>query len=163
MIRGLHHASITTADIERLSAFYRDLLGFDVVLRTSWPVGNATADAIFNLRDTAVEMVMLKTANAFLELFQFANPVGAPGDPDRPVCDQGITHICLIVDDLDAEYARLKAAGMSFHYTPQAVPGLCRATYGRDPDGNIIELLQPDSGGPFAVTNLSVHDLHERG
>ncbi len=36
MIRGLHHASITTGDLDRLVAFYRDLLGFEVVLETSW-------------------------------------------------------------------------------------------------------------------------------
>lgn len=161
MIRGLHHASITTGNIERLAAFYCGQLGFEVVLRTSWAAGNATADAIFGLRDTAVEMVMLKTANAFLELFQFAHPAGAAGDPDRPVCDQGITHICLTVDDLDADYARLSAAGMRFHCPPQTAQGLCRATYGRDPDGNIVELLQPDPEGAFAAAFLIGHEPHE--
>jgi hypothetical protein len=24
------------------------------------------------------------------------------------------------------------------------------ATYGRDPDGNIVELIEPDPAGPFA-------------
>jgi catechol 2,3-dioxygenase-like lactoylglutathione lyase family enzyme len=151
MIRGLHHASITTGDLDRLTAFYRDLLGFEVVLETSWSGGAAVADAIFALQDSAVRMLMLRTSNAFLELFEFSNPVGKPGDPDRPVCDQGITHVCLTVDDLEAEYGRLKAAGMIFHCPPQDAPGVGRATYGRDPDGNIVELLQPDPAGPFAV------------
>jgi catechol 2,3-dioxygenase-like lactoylglutathione lyase family enzyme len=31
MIKGLHHASITTGDLDRLIAFYRDQLGFQVV------------------------------------------------------------------------------------------------------------------------------------
>ena len=75
--------------------------------------------------------------------------LGKAGDPNRPVCDQGITHICLQVTDIDAEYARLSAAGMRFHCAPQTAPGLCRATYGRDPDGNIVELIEPDPAGPF--------------
>jgi catechol 2,3-dioxygenase-like lactoylglutathione lyase family enzyme len=150
MIRGLHHASITTANLDALVCFYHDLLGFEVVLETSWAGGNAVADAIFALHDSAVRMVMLRTSNAFLELFEFTHPVGKAGDPRRPVCDQGITHICVAVSDLEAEYGRLKAAGMAFHCPPQDAPGIGRATYGRDPDGNIVELLQPDPAGPFA-------------
>jgi catechol 2,3-dioxygenase-like lactoylglutathione lyase family enzyme len=149
-IRGLHHASITTADSARLVDFYCTLLGFEVAFETAWGKGNSAADAIFGLRDSAVRMVMLKTANAFLELFEFTHPVGKANDPNRPVCDQGYTHICLNVNDVDVEYTRLLAAGMHFHYPPQTVPGLCRATYGRDPDGNIVELVQPDPDGPLA-------------
>ncbi len=44
--------------------------------------------------------------------------------------------------DLDAEYERLKAAGMRFHCPPQAIGIDVRTTYGRDPDGNVIELQE---------------------
>ncbi len=151
MIRGLHHASITTGDLDRLVAFYCDLLGFEVVLETSWAGGNPVADAIYALKDSAVRMAMLRTANAFLELFEFSHPVGKPGDPDRPVCDAGITHICLTVGDIEGEHRRLTEAGMRFHCPPQVAAGIGLATYGRDPDGNIVELLEPDPAGPFAV------------
>jgi catechol 2,3-dioxygenase-like lactoylglutathione lyase family enzyme len=150
MIAGLHHASITTADRDRLVAFYRDIMGFELVLESAWNGGNPVADAIFGLKGSAVKMAMLRTANAYLEIFEFDNPVGRAGDPDRPVCDAGITHICLSVSDIDGEYARLTAAGMRFHCPPQPASGIGRATYGRDPDGNIIELLEPNPAGPFA-------------
>jgi catechol 2,3-dioxygenase-like lactoylglutathione lyase family enzyme len=149
-IRGLHHASITTADRDRLVSFYRDLLGFEVFLLTEWKAGNAGADAIYNLKDTAVRMAMLRLNGMFLEIFQFDNPAGKPNDPGRPVCDGGFTHICLNVDDIHGEYARLKDAGVRFHCPPQTAAGLCIATYARDPDGNIVELMQPDPSGPFA-------------
>ena len=151
MILGVHHASITTADVERLAAFYCDHLAFEVAMRTEWGAGNAGADAIYGLTNTAVKMVMLRGANCFLELFQFESPVGKPGDPQRPVNDQGYTHICIAVSDIDAEYARLSAVGMVFNCPPQTAQGLCRATYGRDPDGNIIELMEADPDGPFAI------------
>lgn len=149
MIRGFHHASITTRDIGRLTEFYRDLLGFEVVLETAWDGGNPGADAIYGLSDTAVRMVMLRTANAALELFEFVRPQGRASDPDRPVSDAGITHICLAVTDIETEYARLSAAGMRFNCPPQHAAGLCKATYGRDPDGNIVELMEPEPGGLF--------------
>lgn len=60
----------------------------------------------------------------------------------RPVCDHGITHFCLQVKDVRGEYARLKAAGILFHCPPQEFAGEAVVTYGRDPDGNVFELLQ---------------------
>ena len=151
MILGLHHASITTANLDRLAAFYRDQLGFEVVMETAWNGDNAQADTIFGLTGSAVRMVMLRTANAFLELFEFAHPPSPERGQDRPVYHQGLTHICIAVSDLEAEYVRLSAAGMPFNSAPQHVPGLCRAVYGRDPDGNLIELIEPDPAGPFAL------------
>jgi catechol 2,3-dioxygenase-like lactoylglutathione lyase family enzyme len=151
MTSRLHHASITTPDIDRLSLFYCEQFGFERVMEVAWAGDNPMADLIYGLRATAVKMVMLKADNAFLELFEFAHPVGASGQPERPVCDVGITHICICVDDVEKEYGRLVAAGMTFNCPPQHVPGLCTATYGRDPDGNIVELMQVDPDGPFAL------------
>ncbi|HJP36347.1 MAG TPA: VOC family protein, partial [Gammaproteobacteria bacterium] len=69
----------------------------------------------------------------------------------RPVCDHGITHLCLQVSDIDAEYERLKAAGMVFHCPPQAVGDAIHATYGRDPDGNVVELLEISGASDMSI------------
>lgn len=142
MIRGIHHASISTGDLDRALGFYRDLLGFQEVAREAWAVGDAVADRITGLKESAATMVMLRAGNACLELFEYSSPTPKPGDPDRPVCDHGITHICLDVLDVDQEYARLKAAGMRFHCPPHDLGDVVRTTYGRDPDGNIVELQE---------------------
>ena len=83
------------------------------------------------------------SGNSYLELFQFISPEGRPAEANRPICNPGVTHICLIVDDAWAEYERLSKAGMVFHCPPQDAGSVGAATYGRDPDGNIVELLQP--------------------
>jgi hypothetical protein len=36
----------------------------------------------------------------------------------RVVCDHGFTHACVDAIDIDAEYERLKAAGMTFRCSP---------------------------------------------
>ena len=141
MILGIHHTAISTGDIERSLRFYRDLLGFKEVFSSKWDIGTETTDKIVGLKDSSARVVMLRTGNACVELFQYATPEPKPGDINRPVCDHGITHLCLQVADIDAEYARLKTAGMRFHCPPQDIGGL-RATYGRDPDGNVVELLE---------------------
>jgi catechol 2,3-dioxygenase-like lactoylglutathione lyase family enzyme len=146
---SLHHASITTDDLERLKRFYCDLLGFEVAFEFEWEAGNAAADAIYGLKDTAVRMSMLRHANAFLELFEFKSPKETRADRLPAANTPGYTHICMQVADIQAEYERLRSAGMSFMCPPQTVQGLCRATYGRDPDGNLVELLEPEPGSAF--------------
>lgn len=142
MIHGINHVAISTADIERLAAFYTGQLGFEEVFRLNWEVGTQVLDDITGLEDSSARIVMLRCSNACIELFEYATPAPKPGDPARPVCDHGITHVCLQVTDIDAEYERLSAAGMAFHCPPQPVGSEIRATYGRDPDGNVVELLQ---------------------
>jgi len=148
MFRNLHHAGITTADVDRLSTFYETHFGFERVHQGEWDGGAPLADAIYGLRDTSVRMVMLRLGNTFLELFEFRRPVRTRDD-DRAVAVPGLTHVAVITDDIDADHDRLVAAGVTFHCPPQIAPGLCRAAYARDPDGNIVELLQPAPGGPF--------------
>lgn len=84
---------------------------------------------------------MLRLGNAMVELFEYRSPRPATGDPERPVCDHGITHLCLDVTDIESEYQRLCAAGMRFNSPPQDL-GAVLSTYGRDPDGNVIELQE---------------------
>jgi catechol 2,3-dioxygenase-like lactoylglutathione lyase family enzyme len=141
MIQGIHHTAISTGDLERALRFYRDLLGFEEVFSSAWEVGSEDVDRIVGLKDSSARVVMLKAGNACVELFQYETPRPKPGEARRPVCDHGITHLCLQVTDIDAEYERLKAAGMLFHCPPQSTSGL-RVTYGRDPDGNVVELLE---------------------
>ena len=146
MIRGLHHVAIATNDVERLLVFYRDLLGLEVVLDYVWRDDNVVADRVTALHGSSARSIMLRKGNAYLELFQYFSPQPAQGDPARPVCDPGLTHLCFDVVDLDSEYERLAKAGMTFHCPPQVVGAGVRTTYGRDPDGNVVELREVASG-----------------
>jgi hypothetical protein len=70
------------------------------------------------------------------------------------MCDRGLTHLCLYCDDVFAEYERLKGLGMEFNCQPGG-SGATRATYGRDCDGNVVELLQiVDAESSFAFEKV---------
>ena len=111
-------------------------------MSASWAVGNTVADRITALRDSSARFVLLMAGNSFIEIFEYSTPEPKLVGNGRKVCDHGITHICLDVIDIDAEYSRLKASGMQFHCPPQDYEGGIRLTYGRDPDGNVIELQE---------------------
>jgi catechol 2,3-dioxygenase-like lactoylglutathione lyase family enzyme len=140
MMKAIHHTAISTADIERLKKFYCDLMGFEVESEFEWPVGIEISDKIVGLKDSASKVAMLKLGDFRLELFQYSSPEPKPGDLNRPVCDHGITHLAFTVEDIQAEYDRLVKAGMKFHCPPQNIGAI--VTYGRDPDGNVVELMQ---------------------
>ncbi len=159
MIRGVHHVALATGNIERLVAFYTEHLGFEVVMETSW-ADRPMIDDIVGLKNSAAKQAMLRAGNTHVEVFEYSSPEPVAGDPNRPVCDHGYTHFCLDVTDIDAEYERLLAAGMTFHTPPPPLSklgsGKIRATYGRDPDGNVIELQEVlDTSIPFAMDHLN--------
>jgi catechol 2,3-dioxygenase-like lactoylglutathione lyase family enzyme len=160
MIRGIHHTAISTGDLERSLAFYRDLLGFEPVLDFQWPEGTENMNRTHQLDETAGRVVLLRAGNAMLEIFEYETPTPLPRDASRRLCDHGLIHFCLDVDDVEAEYARLSAAGMAFHCPPVDY-GTVKLTYGRDPDGNVIELqeiVSPED--PIALA--SIESQHPR-
>jgi catechol 2,3-dioxygenase-like lactoylglutathione lyase family enzyme len=149
MIRGLHHTAICTADLDRLVAFYRDVVGFEVVNEGAWE-RNELIDSVIGLKDSAARTVMMRAGNAYLEFFQYSAPDAREAEPLRP-CDRGYTHICLDVVDIQAEHARLSQAGMRFNRAPGDF-GDIRAVYGWDLDGNVVEIQET---APTHATDLS--------
>lgn len=139
MIRKMKHVGVSVADLDRSLAFYRDLLGMEVVVEESF--AGPQYEMILRLKGAKGRVALLKAADVYIELFEFSQPAPRCGDLDRPVCDHGITHFCMEVADIEAEYGRLQAAGVVFHCSPLDF-GTAKATYGRDPDGNVFELLE---------------------
>ena len=138
MFRGVHHVAFSTPDLDRFIDHYRRWFGFEEVFRGEWEVGNARVDAIVGLRDSSCRYAQLRLGNLYVEVFQYQTPEGHAVRPR--MCDHGIIHMCLYCDDVRAEYARLSALGMTFNSYPGDGP--TRGTYGRDCDGNVIEILE---------------------
>jgi catechol 2,3-dioxygenase-like lactoylglutathione lyase family enzyme len=137
----IHHTAISTPNLERLVDFYERVFHFKRVSGFGWPRGVGSINAVLGLADSAAKAAMLRSGDSMLELFEFAQPVPKPQNESRPVSDHGYTHICLLVEDVDEEQARCEALGMKFHCPAQKTDELW-FTYGRDPDGNVIELLK---------------------
>src|ERR687892_365434 len=118
MIRGLRGATIWSEDLNNLLPFYRDLLGFKVGLQI---------DGFAVLGDPGTPPT--------LALGTHSEVRGRNADPARHM-------VGLATDDVDADWKRLKAAGVEFIEDPTDYGTLRIATL-KDPEGNLIQLLQP--------------------
>jgi lactoylglutathione lyase len=146
---SLVHTGFTVRDLEGSLAFYRDVLGMEVVFAQE-KRGGYLAE-IVGYRDAHVRMAQLQFPGGGhrIELFEYLQPT-PQGDPHEPR-DVGITHVCLAVDDIDALFERVVAAGAEPISRPVLVDTGAnaggRGVYVRDPDGTLLELFQPPKEG----------------
>ena len=138
MIVGIHHVAIGVPDFQRGIAFYRDVLGFEV-LSTGELANNEPADRCIGLQDARAEVAMLKGPNAYIELWSYSNP--KPKDLGSRPCDHGYPHFALQVRGIQEEYERMRSLGMEFMGDPVDF-GTTSAIYGKDPFGNVIEIYE---------------------
>ncbi len=144
MMRSLRHAGIVVRDLARVSEFYEQVLGLRVVTRQH--ESGPFLDAILGLDGGEVTTVKMAAAEGetTIELLCFDSH-----DDHRPPAEPfstGPTHIAFTVDDLMAEYERLSVGGVEFTTPPRRSPdGSALVTFCRDPEGNLIELVEVTS------------------
>jgi catechol 2,3-dioxygenase-like lactoylglutathione lyase family enzyme len=149
MLKSVWHTSWTVEDLDRSIAFYRDLLGFELV-QTRERRG-VEIETVVGFRNVDLRIAFLRIPGApvgpsghHLELIQYLSPKGVR--LDVRTCDTGSAHLALETDSIADDYARLTAAGVTVVSPPViftgGVAGSMRALYLRDPDGFTVELVQ---------------------
>lgn len=146
-LTDLHHLGITVADMERSIVFYRDVLGMELIRR------RPRVQAEYVGQQTGYPGVTLSVASfrvspdsrQSLELVQYLSHAGEP--IDQATNRAGSTHLCLVVDDLQACYAELSEKRVRFRSDPVTITAGPH-TGGQvvcffDPDGYTLELFQP--------------------
>lgn len=136
-----HHYGVTVSDLDAAEEFYVDRLGLSVVERMSFD--DEAFSRFVGVPDADVDIVFFDAGGFRIEVLEYA---GSSGNANDGVSndDVGAAHVCLEVDDLDAEYRRLDA-DVDFVSPPQMLENGAEVVYARDLDGNIVELLEPSS------------------
>ncbi len=111
-------------DVDEAIAFYTKQLGFEPLTNAS----PAFAD--------------VKRGNLRLLLAGPKSSAGRPMPDGRQPEPGGWNRIHFIVDDIDAEVDRLRAAGATFRNDIVSGPGGQQILL-EDPSGNVVELFQP--------------------
>ncbi|MBE9506488.1 MAG: methylmalonyl-CoA epimerase [Chloroflexi bacterium] len=97
MSRSIHHIAIVVRDLDVALAFYRDGLGLEMTERREVP-------------EEGVEIAFLPAGEGEIELLQ-------PLDEESGVArflkkrGEGLHHVCLAVEDVEAAMERLQATG----------------------------------------------------
>jgi catechol 2,3-dioxygenase-like lactoylglutathione lyase family enzyme len=141
MLKNMRHAGIVVSDLDRSLSFYCDVLGFKIE-KDMWESGEYI-DNFSGLRDLKVRTVKMSIPSGdMIELLWFGSH--RPGSIEKPcMTDVGCSHVAFTVQDLDALYRELCAKGVVFNCPPQIPPdGGAKATFCRDPDGTLIELVE---------------------
>ena len=125
-MKGFDHLAFQVSDMDAAIAFYVDKLGFRLDSRT--------VD-----REHGEEFAYLDLGDLRLELLRnLTQPTYRKPEVAPPYCP----HLAIQSDDLAAEVARLRAAGVAILAGPLALEGRVTWLYLVDPDNNVLEYVQ---------------------
>jgi len=128
MLSALHSVLIWTEDVPGLLPFYRDILGLKTLVETE-------EFAVFPLNGIG------------LRIGKHSEVRGPARDPHRVMVN-------FRVEDCQAEYERLAKQGVEFVRPPSPDAIHIVATF-RDPDGNILQLMQDVVALPEALSTFA--------
>ena len=118
---GIDHPALAVKDVEKMTRWYCDVLGYEVFARTDKPV-----------------YIIKAPDGSFIEVM---HEDGSPR-PERNVCTPGWSHLALRVSNMDQAIDELDRHGV-----PWAGPEFEAAGGGRirnfaDPEGNMVQIVQ---------------------
>jgi catechol 2,3-dioxygenase-like lactoylglutathione lyase family enzyme len=145
VITGLAHTGVCVPDCEAAVAFYRDVLGLRVLSPPYVMAGNAIRDDMGELvSDPSMKAAIVgfdDGGDRVLEVIEYLNVDGADG-AQRDLTDQGLSHVGLICEDIDATRAELESKGVRFLVSGIAEVARVRTTWFVDPWGVVFILVE---------------------
>jgi len=125
----LLHTMLRVGDLEKSIAFYRDVLGMQLLRRNDYPEGKFTL-AFLGYGGEEENTVLELTHNWDTEHYELGNGYG---------------HIAIGVDDVYAACERIRASGGKVVREPGPMKhGSTVLAFVEDPDGYKVELLSED-------------------
>jgi len=144
-VKLCHHHGFTVANADRSAAFYRDVLGLELI-RISDRSNLPSYDTMLGYKDVKLRIAVLRhPKNEFiLELVQYINPPCQSRPQENKFL--GASHLAFEVEDVDKAYEALKRAGHGAINPPTDIirdgKKVARGMYALDPDGISIEMFQ---------------------
>lgn len=146
MITGLAHTAICVPDVEAAVAWYRDVLGLQVLsppyLMEGDEVARDMGELIPEPRLKGAIVGVPGDGDRVLELIEYPGAEGADVRRDAALIDHGITHVALVCTDIEATRQDLAAKGVEFIVKGVADIARLRTTWFRDPWGVVFILVE---------------------
>ena len=146
MIEGLAHTAVCVPDCDAAVAWYRDVLGLEVLSPPFLMSGDALrADMGELVVDPTMKAAILgfgADGDRVLEVIEYPNVTGGSGRTDAALTDHGLTHVALLCTDIEATRAELERRGVRFLVQGIADVARLRTTWFQDPWGVVFILVE---------------------
>jgi len=134
------HLGVCVRDLERSVAFYRDALGCEE--RERLHVEGPETATLLDVPGVVLDLVYLERDGLRIELLAYSPAGPGEGEP-RPMDQPGLTHLSLLVEDIDDLAGRIAArGGRVLAHTATTFPAGSRGLMALDPDGTRLELIE---------------------
>ena len=122
MFKRVDHVGISVKDMEKVIAFYRDVIGMEKVFDREFDKPMAK---LIGAERVQVRIVHMKLDDSVVELFDYRHPQGRDPLPNPQQSDYGLIHIGFIVEDFWTTYRNLVDKGVTFLGEPIEIrPGV---------------------------------------
>ncbi|MDR1114617.1 MAG: VOC family protein [Tannerella sp.] len=118
---GIDHPAIAAHDVENLTKWYCDTLGYKVFAKTDKPV-----------------YIIEAPDGTFIEMM----PKDETERPHRTINTPGWSHLALRVSDMDAAIAALDELGVEWEGPEFEAAGGGRIRNFADPEGNVLQIVR---------------------
>lgn len=146
--RTIDHVAIAVRDLEEAIAWYRDVLGFELVERRETK-GKATGMISAVMKAGDVTFVLLQGTSQDSQVSKYVESFGP-----------GVQHLAVAVDDLERVVDKLKESGIEFDTSIIRSTGLTQIFTRREGcSGMMFEIIQRT--GPEGFSDQSVQQLFE--
>lgn len=129
-ILRLDHLVLRVADVPRVMAFYRDVLGC--------PVEKIQGE---------LGLYQLRAGDSLIDLVDLAGPLGKAGGQGPGAEGRNLDHLCLRIEPFDEAALRAHLAGHGIAVgesgSRYGAEGEGPSIYISDPEGNVVELKGP--------------------
>ena len=145
MITTTNHLSITVKDLDKVIAFFRDVMEVDNI----WPeysYQGPMIDKLIGFSGTHIRVAKVETPNLIIEFIQYLSPAGR--ELNGETNDVGCPHIGFEIEDIDYAYEKLSKNGVRFKSPPVLITSESspmkgwKAAYCVGPENINLELMQ---------------------
>jgi len=147
MITRADHFSHTVSSLDESLHFFCDQLGLERPEVVEFE--GELVESILGIPELHLRVAYVPIpGGGSLELIEYVNPKGK--EIDLTTSNPGVSHVCFVVDGLDALYQDLKSQGVTLVNPPNWTqgadghgnPGLWTSVFAKGPDGISVELYE---------------------
>ncbi len=155
-----HHVCIMCKDIVSYTRFWTDFMGFKALPITSYPTPSETleqyggiseelCDEMFGREGHRTRVTMVIHPDGACVELNCPDPIDVTPPEKLRYSDTGMNELGFAVEDIDAWFEKVRGEG--FETTTSApwsatTGGINRTFLFADPEGNLIQLTQPEDG-----------------